>query len=116
MLDNIILLGVFFLGGFVGFILALALNFPKSLNLKVISTIISTVLGGTPVAFMSGLTYEKWMYPIGLVTGLLWFRLISARTQAIYGGNPRLRAFAWIDILVIVGFTIVVIICAAFVK
>ncbi len=39
-----------------------------------------------------------------------------ARTQAIYGGNPRLRAFAWIDILVIVGFTIVVIICAAFVK
>lgn len=116
MAHNITLLGVLFLGGFVGFILALALNLPKNLNLKIASTIIGTALGGTPVAFMSNLTYEKWMYPIGLVTGLLWFRLMSARMQATYGGNPRLKAFAWIDMFAIVGFTILVIICATFVE
>ena len=38
MAQNIILLGVLFLGGFIGFILAFALNFPKTRNVKIIAT------------------------------------------------------------------------------
>lgn len=107
---TITLLGVFFLGGFVGFLLSLAINFSLNVNLKVISALIGAALGGAPVLFMQGLGFEKWMYPIGLVIGFLWIRVVRAR-EIKSPNSPRL---ALIDTIFILLFTFVVILCATF--
>jgi hypothetical protein len=115
MQTNIVLLGVVFLGGFVGFILGLTLQLPKTLNLKVAVSLIAAALGGAPLLFMRGLGFEKWMYPIGLVMGLLWTRIISARFSSA-SRSRQTQLFAWLDMVAIAVITLVVIVCAAFTK
>ena len=80
MVENITLTGVLFLGGFVGLLLGLTLQISSNPNLKIAMATIGAALSGTPIVFMRGLGHEKWMYPIGLVVGLLWVRVLHART------------------------------------
>jgi hypothetical protein len=108
------LLGVLFLGGFVGFLLALAIDFSSTLNLKVVSALIGAALGGAPILFMRGLGFEKWMYPIGLVIGFLWIRVIRSVTLTRGGTHRRKKLMAWVDTMAILLVTLIVIICAAF--
>jgi len=103
------LLGVFFLGGFVGFLLGLAINFASSINLKVASALIGAALGGTPIVFMRGLSFEKWMYPIGLVVGFFWVRVVRAREKMPMSA----QGLAVSDTILVILFTSVIIICAA---
>jgi hypothetical protein len=114
MTDNITLLGVLFLGGFVGFILGGTLRLTNVIPVKVAVSILGAALGGVPVAFMSGLTYQKWMYPIGLVFGLLWIRVVYARYEK--QGRSRVLILAWIDVIAIISATLVVVILTAFIK
>jgi hypothetical protein len=101
---TITLLGVLCMGGFVGFLLSLAINFSSTVNLKVLSALMGAALGGAPILFMQGLGFEKWMYPIGLVMGLLWLRIVRARWE------KRLPIFAWIDTVLILLITLIVIV------
>ena len=111
---NITLLGVLFLGGFVGLIVGFVIKSTDKVGLKIAASVISAALAGTPVAFMKGLTFERWMYPIGLVLGLAWIRIISMRGNL----NPNSKAhfFDWVDMIAIVGSTIVIISFTAFSK
>jgi hypothetical protein len=114
---NIVLLGVFFLGGFVGFILGGALRLPQSISVKAGLSILGAALGGVPIAFMGGLTYEKWMYPIGLVFGLLWVRVVGVRHFKLTGSGERKGIMmAWLDVIAILSATLVIIIITAFLK
>ena len=110
---SVTLLGVFFLGGFVGFLVTLAIDFSTTVNLKVLSALIGAALGGAPILFMSGLSFEKWMYPIGLVTGMLWVRVFRAAAEKRRGRKSK-PFYLWIDILAIIAFTCVVVLCATF--
>jgi hypothetical protein len=57
-------------------------------------------------------TNQKWMYPIGLLLGLLWFRVPPARmATALEIAQPgkwkKVHGFfAWIDLLVIAAVTL----------
>jgi hypothetical protein len=114
---NITLLGVLSLGMFVGFILGWTLISSTSLTIKIAASAISAALAGAPVIFMSGLAFEKWMYPIGLVVGLAWTRIFQARSLESQPRVPRhVRFYAWFDIIAIAVATLVVILCAMFVK
>jgi len=110
---NIKLLGVYFLGLFVGFLLATAALAPKKLSMKAAITLIGSALGGAPILFMRGLTLEKWMYPIGLVTGMLWIRIYRARRHRSLN---EMGLLVWIDMVAIAAFTGIVIVCATFVR
>jgi hypothetical protein len=112
MSENIILLGVLFLGGFVGFLLGLALRVPENINLKLAVAVIGAALGGAPIIFMQDLAFQKWMYPVGLVVGFLWVRLISARTLVTKRPKKDERIawyVGWLDTFAIVGVTLVVV-------
>jgi hypothetical protein len=118
MTENIVLIGVLFLGGFVGLLLGLTLQLPKSQSLKTVVAVIGAALGATPVAFMQGLAYEKWMYPVGLVVGLLWMRVISARTviARMPERSERLAWYiAWVDTAAVIIVTAVVVLSATFI-
>lgn len=96
--------GVLFLGLFVGSLIALALRNPASKTLRGITLAIGIALGGGPILFIGGLQSAQWDYPIGLVLGMLWPRLLSAREEIVKGRSRSARSvFAWIDILLIVG-------------
>lgn len=111
----IILLGVLFLGMFVGFVLGTVLTSAAGTSVKIAGAVISAALAGAPVAFMSGLAFERWMYPIGLVVGLAWTRMLTARKHAL-SSSKRTAIFAWIDMIAIAGATLVVIIVTALVR
>jgi hypothetical protein len=122
---EITLLGVLFLGGFVGFILGLALSFSKKLTYKAVAAVLGAALGGAPLAFMGNLAYERWMYPVGLVLGLISIRLLTARKDLLYAihalqdkGDSRVQrvhlAIAVIDMIAIAFIILVVITGAAF--
>ena len=115
---NIVLLGVLFLGGFVGLLLGLVVQFTKNISLKLAAAVIGAALGGAPILFMTGLRHEKWMYPIGLVLGFLWVRLITARQ--VIARRPRKVErtgwlIGWLDTVAIVVVTGGIVIAAAFV-
>jgi hypothetical protein len=103
-------LGILALGGFVGFLLGLGLMNSHP-TLKAAITVIGTALGGAPVVFISEAS-DKWMYPLGLLTGLLWSRAVGARVQlAQKVERPAKQAavhgwLAWIDLLLILAITI----------
>ena len=105
---TVTLLGVFFLGCFFGFLTSLAVDFASNVKLKVISAFIGAALAGALVLFMRGLTLEKWMYPIGLVIGFLWVRIVRARDSE----SPYSAKLAWVDTILIFIFTVVVFFCA----
>jgi len=112
---NVTLLGVFCMGSFVGFVLGWILISTTNLSVKVGAAVISAALAGAPVLFMSGLAFERWMYPIGLVVGLAWTRIFSARIHSGHR-NRRVRMLAWLDFAAIAGATLVVLLCAGFVQ
>lgn len=101
--------GILALGGFVGWLLGLALSHSKA-TLKAVITALGAALGGAPVAFMRGVS-DKWMYPVGLIVGLLWIRLGSARSEIVESSGSsrkvkRKRLFAWLDVIVILVVTV----------
>jgi hypothetical protein len=112
---NMKLLGVYFLGTFVGFLLVGAAFASKKVSIKAAITLIGAALGGAPILFMRDLSFEKWMYPIGLVTGMMWIRVVKGR-------KPLLRnlietdPFYLIDMVAIAAFTAIVVVCATFVR
>jgi hypothetical protein len=103
------LVGVLFLGLFIGGVLALSIRSSGTkgrgdINARKIRFIIAAALSGAPVLLMKGLDYEKWMYPIGLVIGLSLLRVIAARDVISAGRDDSERnrfahIFAWIDML-----------------
>lgn len=122
---EITLLGVLFLGGFVGFVLALALSHSEKLSYKGVAAVLGAALGGAPLAFMGNLAYERWMYPIGLVLGLISIRVLGARAdlynyiKTIQNRNLTLAqkvqvAFAAFDMVAIAFIIAVVIVCTVF--
>jgi hypothetical protein len=115
--NNITLLGVLFLGGFVGYILALVLQQSKNFNLRILLSVIGGALGGAPILFMGGLGYQKWMYPIGLVLGTVWTRMISARNAVQeQTGKGIGSVLAWIDMFIIAAITLIIVTIAAFIS
>ncbi len=68
--------GVYCLGLFVGYLLALGLAHSKP-TLRLVLTVLGAALGGVPIAFLAQ-AGSKWVYPIGLLFGFLFFRLITA--------------------------------------
>lgn len=125
MAEDITLLGILFLGGFVGFIVSLALSFSKKLNYKAVAAVLGTALAGAPIAFMGELSHQRWMYPVGLVLGLLSVRIITARKDIVYAlqamdekGDSRAQrvhlAMAVIDMVTIAFIILVVVIGTAF--
>jgi hypothetical protein len=118
MTQNLIMVGVLFLGGFVGFVLALALTFSSTLQLKAAVAVLGAALAGAPVAFLTGVGAERWVYPVGLVLGLAWSRMLSARVQLAAPKPKRspTHVLAWVDMVAIAAITLVVVLCAAFLK
>jgi hypothetical protein len=113
-MQAIVLVGVLFLGGFVGFVLALSLKGPIGVPFKLAIGVIGAALGATPLAFMRDLQSERWMYPIGLVLGFAWLRIMAARTEILKAEEEARRGihrrfgklhFAWIDTLVVIAAT-----------
>lgn len=119
MTDNIILVGVLFLGGFVGFLLGLTIQFSHGASIKLITAVLGAALGGAPIALMDDLSFQRWMYPIGLVIGVLWVRMVSARSTIVT--RPKKEAqlawyVAWADVIAIVGVTAAAVASAAFMR
>ncbi|CAK8718621.1 hypothetical protein LDFHOB_08015 [Candidatus Electronema aureum] len=106
-------LGILFLGLFTGGLLGLGLSNTKA-NLRAVITAIGAGLGSGPLLFIKSSGNAIWSYPIGLVMGMLWLRLLYARDEC--SDNRRrlsYRIWAWIDIFVIISVTIAsVIYCA----
>ena len=99
-------LGLLCLGIFVGFLLGFALMKSNNQSIKSVLTVLGAALAGAPVAFMTGVE-QKWMYPVGLLVGLLYTRVFAARNAiAMKVANPEPEnkvhgIFAWIDLIVI---------------
>jgi hypothetical protein len=104
----ITVIGLFFLGCFFGFLASLAVNFSSNVNLKVISASICGLLTGALVFLVPGSAVQKWMYPIGLVIGFLSVTIVGVRnSESSYSAKH-----AWVDTILILIFTSVVIFCA----
>jgi hypothetical protein len=112
--------GLLSLGLFVGFLLGFGL-WKSGPTLKAVLTVLGAALGGAPVVFMRG-TSDKWMYPIGLLIGLMFIRVIGARDAIARSASQPTKAgkihglFAWIDLLVIAIITIGAAVYAIFSK
>jgi hypothetical protein len=68
--------GILCLGIFVGFLLGIGL-YAQQINIRAALAVIGGALGAAPLAFIGG-GNEKFMYPVGLIVGLLLTRLGSA--------------------------------------
>lgn len=73
-------LGVLCLGGLVGVLLAIGLTHTKP-TLRAVVTVIGAGAGGAPVAFLAASTH-RWLYPIGLILGFLWVRIVTLYKSA----------------------------------
>jgi len=69
------LIGVTSLGLFVGLLFGLGIAHSKP-TVKVVLTLLGAALGGAPVAFLANTT-SKWLYPVGLIVGLLLGRFFA---------------------------------------
>ena len=74
--------GILFLGIFVGVVLAVGLQRSGG-TLRAGITALGVALGAGPVAFIQDVGNARWMYPVGLVVGLLVIPLASAPISAI---------------------------------
>ena len=98
MTDSIVLLGVLFLGTFVGFPLESGLQFPKGPNLKVATAVIGAALGGAPLVFLEGLAAAQRLHDelfdlnqaIFLETNPIPLKYMMARLGVIAGPEVRL--------------------------
>ena len=105
---TITLIGNFFLGCFFGFLTSLAVEFSSNVYLKVTSALVCALLAGVLVFFVPGSAVQKWMYPIGLVIGFLPVRIVRAKNSE---SSYRVK-HVWVDTILILIFTSVVIFCA----
>lgn len=98
--------GALALGIFVGWLLGFGLK-NSGQNLRATLTVLGAALGGGPVLFLRDAGQAKWMYPIGLLLGLLYLRILDARDDIVQKhSKPSKRAsvqgwFAWLDLVVI---------------
>lgn len=115
MLTNITLIGVLCLGLFVGLLFGIVLFQAKSPTVKIVLSVISAALSGAPVMFMRGISFERWMYPIGLLLGFLWVRVLLARQIKLSNLRDLTTILAWADAIGITVVTLVIVACAAFV-
>jgi len=105
-------LGVLCLGVFVGFLLGFGLTRSKP-TLRAALTVVGAALGGAPVAFLTTVQY-RWLYPIGLLTGLIWVRIANIRIAAdtrshTYNLHAHTRLAAWVDVALIILVSVAVI-------
>jgi hypothetical protein len=93
--------GILALGLFMGLLAALVLFAAKTVGLKFAAGVVGLVLTGAPIALLPSASWLRLIYPIGLLLGLLAFRLVKARLD--FGTDPQTRkAFAVIDTVAIV--------------
>ena len=93
--------GVLCLGIFVGGILAFSLSKSDG-NLKTAIAIIGAALGGTPMLFIEDVGQAKWVYPVGLILGLLILRFWFARAVLVNRRSGRnQQVFAWGEVIII---------------
>ena len=93
--------GVLCLGIFVGGILAFSLSKSDG-NLKTAIAIIGAALGGTPMLFIEDVGQAKWVYPVGLILGLLILRFWFARSVLVNRRSGRnQQVFAWGEVIII---------------
>ncbi len=69
------LIGVICLGLFVGLLLGLGIGHTR-VTVRTALTLLGAALGGAPIAFLGSAT-AKWLYPTGLLAGLLSARLFA---------------------------------------
>jgi len=91
-------MGVLLLGVFVSYLLALGLTHSKP-TLKAMVGVIGAALGGAPVVFLAG-ALAKWLYPAGLVLGLLLPRAVS-----LLRNDSSSSRRSWPEILAIAAVT-----------
>ena len=93
--------GVLCLGIFVGGILAFSLSKSDG-NLKTAIAIIGAALGGAPMLFIEDVGQAKWVYPVGLILGLLILRFWFARSVLVNRRSGRnQQVFAWGEVIII---------------
>ena len=93
--------GIFCLGLIVGLIAGLVLFKAKSVGLKFAAGVVSLMLSGLPIAFLPGGSWLRFVYPIGLLMGVLSLRLINSRVDLPPDPGTR-RTMAIIDSIAIV--------------
>ena len=104
--------GILCLGILVGLIAALALFRARSVGLKIASGVLGLMLTGAPISFLPSGAWLRFVYPIGLLLGVLALRLIRSRLEFATDRETR-RRFALIDtvaivVIMIVAFVLVV--------
>jgi len=111
-------------GLFVGLVVGTALGAGLATSrpaLKLTLTAIGAAAGGASAIVPSD-SPARWMYPIGLLLGIMWLRVPDARRiLAAYHSRPAKgraidAAFASLDLFVIALATIVAVLYATFVK
>lgn len=91
---DIVLVGALSLGGFVGYVLGWVINKTSRPGVKSAVAIIGAGVSGAPLLFLEGLGSEKWMYPMGIVLGVLWSRFASIARSISNGSKVQGRS-AW---------------------
>jgi len=98
-------LGALALGMFVGFSLSFGLMRSKP-TVRAAVIAVGAAVGATPLMFLN-LMGGLWLYPIGLLLGLMSFRVVEARNTieekiARPSMQNRMRGFwAWLDLFII---------------
>ena len=100
-------IGILCLGILVGLIAALVLFRAGSVGVKLAAAVLDLMLTGAPIAFLPAGSWVRFVYPIGLLLGVLGSRLIFARKEM--GGDAAMRrTMAIIDNIGIIVILIVV--------
>jgi hypothetical protein len=107
-------LGVLATGIFVGVVLS-QLLFNLKPNVKSALTLLGAALGGVPIAFL-GDASSTWAYPVGLLIGLFYIRIYSARSALVNPSDSMTSFFAWIDLIVIAAVALLAFVYAGFVE
>lgn len=91
---NIVALGAFCVGGIVGAILGKFWAKASKPTLKTAIAVIGALFTGAPLAFVQDLGAEKWMYPVGVLTGFVW-NYIGADLRRLGQGAHKSGKSAW---------------------
>ena len=91
---NIVALGAYCVGGIVGAVLGKFWAKASKPTLKTAIAVIGALFTGAPLAFVQDLGAEKWMYPIGVLTGFVWNQ-IGADLRRLSQGIRKSGQSAW---------------------
>lgn len=100
-------MGIMSLGMFIGVLVSLVVFTQKTINLKLVTGVIGLVLSGVPTVFLPLGSAVRFVYPIGLLLGVLGARLILGRRDLPKTDNIR-HALYLVDSVVIVVVIVVV--------